>query len=198
MNGRASADLVVETRDPVHVCRTCLLFGALDSWQLSRWMGKQMPPKSSKHLSKASGASLAAEDGKDFQYPAFYQLPPFFTLQPHASVRAKQLELWKQLISEPLGIISSAHFRSVFRALSMAFRASDASRRRKSETLSIRGAGPLRLCEGGDRRWVLQASRRLLFKQPLSSDTSGRQRFVGLLENHACLWKPYLKTDREE
>eukprot|EP00913_Durusdinium_trenchii_P026300 g24678.t1 len=39
-------------------------------------------------------------DGKDFQYPAFYQLPPFFTLQPHASVRAKQLELWKQLISE--------------------------------------------------------------------------------------------------
>jgi hypothetical protein len=41
-----------------------------------------------------------AEDGKDFQFPAFYQLPPFFTLQPHAGIRAKQLELWKQLISE--------------------------------------------------------------------------------------------------
>ena len=39
-------------------------------------------------------------DGKEFQFPAFYHLPPFFTLQPHAAVRAKQLELWKQLISE--------------------------------------------------------------------------------------------------
>jgi len=45
-----------------------------------------------------------AEDGKEFQFPAFYHLPPFFTLQPHAAVRAKQLELWKQLISEYLDL----------------------------------------------------------------------------------------------
>lgn len=43
------------------------------------------------------------QDRKDFQFPAFYHLPPFFTLQPHAGVRAKQLDLWKQLISEHLG-----------------------------------------------------------------------------------------------
>ena len=35
-----------------------------------------------------------------FQFPGFYQLPPFFTLQPNAAVRTKQLELWKQLASE--------------------------------------------------------------------------------------------------
>ena len=45
-----------------------------------------------------------AKDGKEFQFPAFYHLPPFFTLQPHAAVRAKQLELWKQLISEYLDL----------------------------------------------------------------------------------------------
>merc|ERR1740116_354106 len=32
-----------------------------------------------------------------FEFPTFYQLPPFFTLQPNASVRDKQLGLWKQL-----------------------------------------------------------------------------------------------------
>mmetsp|Transcript_3137 Transcript_3137/g.8494 ORF Transcript_3137/g.8494 Transcript_3137/m.8494 type:complete len:184 (+) Transcript_3137:3-554(+) len=32
-----------------------------------------------------------------YQFPPFWHLPPFFTLQPHAAVRAKQLDLWKQL-----------------------------------------------------------------------------------------------------
>lgn len=50
-----------------------------------------------------------AEDGKEFQFPAFYHLPPFFTLQPHAAVRAKQLELWKQLISEYLDLKVKGH-----------------------------------------------------------------------------------------
>mmetsp|Transcript_15614 Transcript_15614/g.36867 ORF Transcript_15614/g.36867 Transcript_15614/m.36867 type:complete len:185 (-) Transcript_15614:15-569(-) len=35
-----------------------------------------------------------------FEFPAFYHLPPFFTLQPNAAVRAKQLELWKQFVSD--------------------------------------------------------------------------------------------------
>mmetsp|Transcript_35683 Transcript_35683/g.82935 ORF Transcript_35683/g.82935 Transcript_35683/m.82935 type:complete len:187 (-) Transcript_35683:113-673(-) len=38
---------------------------------------------------------MASQEG--FQFPAFYNIPPFFTLQPHAGVRAKQLALWKQL-----------------------------------------------------------------------------------------------------
>ena len=37
---------------------------------------------------------------KAFQFPAFYHLPPFFTLQPHQAVRQKQMELWRQLVAE--------------------------------------------------------------------------------------------------
>eukprot|EP00929_Paragymnodinium_shiwhaense_P067969 TRINITY_DN34163_c0_g1_i1.p2 TRINITY_DN34163_c0_g1~~TRINITY_DN34163_c0_g1_i1.p2 ORF type:complete len:187 (+),score=50.05 TRINITY_DN34163_c0_g1_i1:81-641(+) len=37
--------------------------------------------------------------GAAYVFPAFYNMPPFFTLQPHAAVRAKQLALWKQVVT---------------------------------------------------------------------------------------------------
>eukprot|EP00930_Biecheleria_cincta_P015739 TRINITY_DN1301_c2_g1_i1.p1 TRINITY_DN1301_c2_g1~~TRINITY_DN1301_c2_g1_i1.p1 ORF type:complete len:231 (+),score=53.45 TRINITY_DN1301_c2_g1_i1:100-693(+) len=43
-------------------------------------------------------SSGAAEKG--FEFPAFYNLPPFFTLQPNLAVRAKQLSLWRQLVCD--------------------------------------------------------------------------------------------------
>jgi ESCRT-II complex subunit VPS25 len=33
-----------------------------------------------------------------FQFPEFYSFPPFFTLQPVKATRAKQLNLWRDLI----------------------------------------------------------------------------------------------------
>merc|ERR1719367_2261401 len=33
-----------------------------------------------------------------FEFPPFYQLPPFFTIQQNAGVRNKQFALWKQLV----------------------------------------------------------------------------------------------------
>ena len=33
-----------------------------------------------------------------FTFPAMYNFPPFFTLQPVDSTRAKQVEQWKQLV----------------------------------------------------------------------------------------------------
>ena len=61
---------------------------------------KMNAPNSGRNCHMFLNIHSLPQEGKDFQFPAFYQLPPFFTLQPHAAVRAKQLELWKQLISE--------------------------------------------------------------------------------------------------
>ena len=36
----------------------------------------------------------------EFAYPPFYQLPPFFTVQPNVDSRAKQFEIWCQLITD--------------------------------------------------------------------------------------------------
>jgi len=36
--------------------------------------------------------------GGDFEYPDFYNFPPFFTIQPVLATKEKQLELWRDLI----------------------------------------------------------------------------------------------------
>eukprot|EP01071_Lankesteria_metandrocarpae_P003150 Lankesteria_metandrocarpae@DN2793_c0_g1_i1.p1 len=37
--------------------------------------------------------------GRQFKYPAFYNFPPFFTIQPNAATREMQTELWMQLVT---------------------------------------------------------------------------------------------------
>lgn len=32
------------------------------------------------------------------EWPAYYSLPPFFTIQPVANTRAKQLQMWVELV----------------------------------------------------------------------------------------------------
>ena len=34
----------------------------------------------------------------EFKFPWQYSFPPFFTLQPHAETRAKQLSAWRSLV----------------------------------------------------------------------------------------------------
>mmetsp|Transcript_47799 Transcript_47799/g.139438 ORF Transcript_47799/g.139438 Transcript_47799/m.139438 type:complete len:207 (-) Transcript_47799:60-680(-) len=46
----------------------------------------------------ADAAPGAFAPASRFEFPPFYNLPPFFTLQQHEGVRAKQLSLWKQVI----------------------------------------------------------------------------------------------------
>ena len=36
---------------------------------------------------------------KEVEYPDFYQLPPFFTLQPNLATRQKQCQMWTELLS---------------------------------------------------------------------------------------------------
>ena len=36
--------------------------------------------------------------GSSFQFPEFYNFPPFFTIQPVLATREKQLALWRELI----------------------------------------------------------------------------------------------------
>lgn len=41
---------------------------------------------------------MATSADKPFQYPDFYNFPPFFTIQPVLATREKQLALWRELI----------------------------------------------------------------------------------------------------
>jgi len=41
---------------------------------------------------------MSSSSTLEFQFPWQYTFPPFFTLQPHAETRAKQLSAWRSLV----------------------------------------------------------------------------------------------------
>jgi ESCRT-II complex subunit VPS25 len=59
-----------------------------------------------------------------FEFPAFFEYPPYFTVQPTAATARKQAELWKSLIHRycqhhrtfvlqlEAGAYTRSHFRS--------------------------------------------------------------------------------------
>ncbi|PIB01170.1 Vacuolar protein-sorting-associated protein 25 [Cercospora beticola] len=40
-----------------------------------------------------------ASDGAEFRFPSYASFPPFYTLQPNLTTRARQLELWSSLVT---------------------------------------------------------------------------------------------------
>ena len=41
---------------------------------------------------------MSSSSKPEFKFPWQYSFPPFFTLQPHAETRAKQLSAWRSLV----------------------------------------------------------------------------------------------------
>lgn len=68
----------------------------------SHWRRPQPRFAFGKALEESGGAHAPAAmtdpSASEFEFPPFHRLPPFFTLQPHEGVRAKQLAMWRQLI----------------------------------------------------------------------------------------------------
>lgn len=55
---------------------------------------------SSKKRSSRSSSSKAKDSASGWEYPDYYNNPPFFTLQPVAETRQRQLSMWIDLIRD--------------------------------------------------------------------------------------------------
>ena len=73
-----------------------------------------LPPSPSFEPSSLAGISLSgtpynppldsqADSAADFKFPAYSSFPPFYTIQPNLTTRARQLELWSDLITSYCG-----------------------------------------------------------------------------------------------
>lgn len=57
-----------------------------------------MSEKKSPLSSRTPTSSSSSSSGDDYQYPELYHFPPFFTLQPAAETRSRQLGMWRDLV----------------------------------------------------------------------------------------------------